>query len=300
MKKILIFVLLGFLAFYTAGCQKTADKALETGDDFQWQVDQFADLRILRYQVPGFDELSSQQKELIYYLSEAAVWGRDIVTDQNYKHNLTIRKTLDAIVEGYQGDRTAPEWNDFMVYTKRVWFSNGIHHHYSTDKIMPEFSSDYFKSLIKGSEGIEFPLEDGQSVGDFIAFLTPILFDPDVDAKKVSQDASGDLVADSAVNFYAGVTQDEVEDYYARIMDEDDPTPVSYGLNSRLVKKDGTIMEEVYSLNGRYGPAIKKIVSYLEKAAQVAENDQQQQVIKKLIEYYKTGDLETFDEYNIL
>lgn len=300
MKKILIFLLLGFIAFYTAGCKKPAEKVPETGDDFKWQVDQFADLRILRYQVPGFEELTPRQKELIYYLSEAALWGRDIITDQNYKHNLTIRKTLDAIVEGFQGDRTTPEWEKFMVYTKRVWFSNGIHHHYSTDKILPEFSQDYFESLIKNSKRVEFPLKDGQSLDDFIAFLTPLIFDPNVDAKKVSQDSSGDLVADSAVNFYEGVTQKEVEEYYARMVDKDDPTPISYGLNSRLVKKDGKIVEEVYSINGKYGPAIEKIVFWLEKAANVAENEQQRKVIEKLIEYYKTGDLEKFNEYNIL
>ena len=300
MKKILIFLFLGLMVFYTVGCQKPAEKTAKTGDDFKWQVDQFADLRILRYQVPGFEELSHQQKELIYYLSEAALWGRDIVTDQNYKHNLTIRKTLDAIVRGFQGDRTSPEWNDFMVYVKRVWFSNGIHHHYSTDKFMPEFSSDYFVSLIKDSEEVDFPLGEGQSLDEFIAFLTPLIFDPDVDAKKVSQDSSGDLVADSAVNFYDGVTQTEVEQYYESITDEDDSTPISYGLNSRLVKKDGKIMEEVYSINGKYGPAIEKIVSWLEKAVDVAENEQQRKVIEKLIEYYRTGDLEKFDEYNIL
>ncbi|MFW6140157.1 MAG: dipeptidyl-peptidase 3 family protein [Acidobacteriota bacterium] len=296
MKQMLIYLFLGFIVFYNAGCQKPA----ETEDDFKWQVDQFADLRILRYQVPGFEDLTRQQKELIYYLSEAALWGRDIVTDQNYKHNLTIRKTLDAIVQGFQGDRSTPEWNEFMVYTKRVWFSNGIHHHYSTDKILPEFSSDYFESLIKDSEGVDFPLEEDQSLDEFITFLTPIIFDPNLDAKKVSQDSSGDLVADSAVNFYAGVTQDEVEEYYERLVDKDDPTPVSYGLNSRLVKEDGRIMEEVYSINGRYGPAIEKIVFWLEKASQVAENDQQGKVIEKLIEHYRTGDLEKFDEYNIL
>ncbi|MBU4254634.1 MAG: dipeptidyl peptidase 3 [Acidobacteria bacterium] len=287
------------IALLTVACTKPAEK-LAAVADFKWQVDQFADLRILRYQVPGFDELTAKQKELIYYLSEAALWGRDIVTDQNYKHNLTIRKTLDAIVEGYKGDRTTSEWNDFMVYTKRVWFSNGIHHHYSTDKFNPGFSAVYFKSLIEGSEGVEFPLTEGQSVSDLAAFLEPIMFDPTVDAKKVSQDSSGDLVADSAVNFYEDVTQSEVEAYYKSIADEDDLTPVSYGLNSRVVKQDGKVTEEVYSLDGLYGPAIEKIVYWLEKAAGAAENDLQREVIEKLIEYYKTGDLEKFDEYNIL
>lgn len=296
MKKVMVMVLLGIVVCYTAGCKKPA----ETKQAFKWEIDRFADIRILRYQVPGFEQLTPQQKELIYYLSEAALWGRDIIFDQNYKHNLKIRKTLDAIVEGYQGDRATPDWEKFMVYVKRVWFSNGIHHHYSTDKIMPEFSSEYFESLIRGSQSVTFPLEEGQTLDDLIAFLKPIIFDPTVAPKKVSQDPTGDLVANSAVNFYEGLTQKEVEEYYARLIDKNDPTPISYGLNSRLVKKDGKIVEEVYRVGGKYGPAIEKIVYWLEKAATVAENDQQRRVIEKLIEYYRTGDLRKFDEYSIL
>ncbi len=298
MKKFIVLVLLGIVVCYTAGCKKPA----ETKQAFKWEIDRFADIRILRYQVPGFEQLTPQQKELICYLSEAALWGRDIIFDQNYKHNLKIRKTLDAIVEGYQGDRATPDWEKckFMVYVKRVWFSNGIHHHYSTDKIMPEFSSECFESLIRGSQGVAFPLEEGQTLDDLIAFLKPIIFDPTVAPKKVSQDPTGDLVANSAVNFYEGLTQKEVEEYYARLIDKNDPTPISYGLNSRLVKKDGKIVEEVYRLGGKYGPAIEKIVYWLEKAAAVAENDQQRRVIEKLIEYYRTGDLRKFDEYSIL
>ncbi len=296
MKKVMVMVLLGIVVCYTAGCRKPA----ETKQAFKWEIDRFADIRILRYQVPGFEQLTPRQKELIYYLSEAALWGRDIIFDQNYKHNLKIRKTLDAIVEGYRGDRTTPDWEKFMVYVKRVWFSNGIHHHYSTDKIMPEFSSEYFESLIRGSQGVAFPLEEGQTLDDLIAFLKPIIFDPTVAPKKVSQDPTGDLVANSAVNFYEGLTQKEVEEYYARIIDKNDPTPISYGLNSRLVKKDGKIVEEVYRVGGKYGPAIEKIVYWLEKAATVAENEQQRRVIEKLIEYYRTGDLRKFDEYSIL
>jgi dipeptidyl-peptidase-3 len=284
------------------GCQKsrTEPEAEATAPDFKWQVDKFADLRILRYQVPGFEELPLAQKELIYYLSEAALCGRDIMFDQNYKHNLAIRRTLDAIVEGYKGDRADPQWEKFMLYTKRVWFSNGIHHHYATDKFIPEFSTEYFEMLVKESEGVDFPLAEGQSLDDLLASLNPILFDPTVDAKKISQDPTKDLVVHSAVNFYEGVTQKEVEDYYMSIRVEDDPTPIWYGLNSRVVKKDGKVVEEVASSNGLYGPAIQKIVYWLEKAAGVAENDQQRQVIEKLVEYYKTGDLEKFDEYNIL
>ena len=288
------------LIFLASGCQK-ADKPAETSaaPEFQWQVDQFADLRILRYQVPGFDDLTPRQKELIYYLSEAALCGRDIIFAQNYKHNLPIRRILDAIVEGYKGDRTDPQWEKFMVYVKRVWFSNGIHHHYSTDKFIPDFSADYFASLVRGSESVEFPLKEGQSLDEMIAFYQPILFDPAIDAKKVSQDPEKDLVTNSAVNFYEGVTQVEVEAYYKSIADEKDPTPVSYGLNSMVVKKNGKVMEQVYSINGLYGPAIAAIVGWLEKAAAVAENEQQGKVIETLIEYYKTGDLEKFDEYNI-
>ena len=293
-KKSLIWLLTFALVILVAGCKKTETQ------DFKWQIDQFADLRILRYQVPGFDELPLAQKELIYYLSEAALCGRDIITAQNYKHNLTIRRTLDAIVEGYTGDRTDPQWEKFMVYTKRVWFSNGIHHHYATDKFIPGFTADYFAMLVKESEGVQFPLAQGQTIDDLIIFLQPVIFDPTVDAKKVSQDSTKDLVTESAVNFYEGVTQEEVEKYYKSIADEDDPTPISYGLNTRVVKKNGKVVEEAAYLNGLYGPAIEKIIYWLEKAAGVAENDQQRKVIEKLIEYYQTGDLEKFDEYNIL
>ncbi len=290
-KTTLILVLAFLMVILVGGCKKAEQSAEAAAQEFQWQIDQFSDLRIMRYQVPGFDELTLDQKKLIYYLSEAALCGRDIITDQNYKHNLTIRKTLDAIVEGYKGDRTDSQWENFMVYTKRVWFSNGIHHHYSTDKFIPEFTADYFASIIKESEGVD---------DDMIAFLQPIIFDPTVDPKKVSQDSTKDLVTHSAVNFYDNVTQEEVENYYKSISDEDDPTPIWYGLNSRVGQKNGKVTEEVAFINGLYGPAIEKIVYWLEKAAAVAENDQQKQVIDKLIEYYRTGDLEKFDEYNIL
>jgi len=299
-KHLWILGLLLAVFLFSGDCKKAEQQTGATSEDFQWQVDQFADLRILRYQVPGFDELTAKQKELVYYLSEAALWGRDIIFDQNYKHNLKIRRTLDAIVEGYQGNRSGTEWEEFMIYTKRVWFSNGIHHHYSTDKFVPGFSADYFGSLVKGSEGVQFPLADGQTLDDLIAYLNPILFDPTVDAKKVSQDSTKDLVTQSAVNFYDDITQAEVEAYYRSIAVEGDPTPISYGLNSRIVKKDGEVMEEVASIDGLYGPAIEKIVFWLERAAGVAENDQQRNVIQKLIEYYETGDLEKFDEYSVL
>lgn len=301
-KNSLLLALCFGLAFLAAGCKKTEPPAepAAAAPEFQWQIDQFADLRILRYQVPGFEALTAAQKELVYYLSEAALCGRDILFDQNYKHNLKILRTLDGIVKGYKGDRNDPRWAEFMTYVKRVWFSNGIHHHYSNDKIMPGFDADYFAALLKGSEGASFPLAEGQSVDDLVAFLRPILFDPAVAAKRVSQDSTKDLVVNSAVNFYDGVTQAEVEAYYKSIVDEKDATPISYGLNTRVVKKDGKIVEEVASINGLYGPAIAKIVTWLERAAGVAENDQQKKVIEALIAYYRTGDLEKFDEYNIL
>jgi dipeptidyl-peptidase-3 len=299
-KRSLILLFCFISVLLVTSCKKTEDLPEAAAQEFKWQVDQFADLRILRYQVSGFEELPLAQKELIYYLSEAALCGRDIMFDQNYKHNLKIRRTLDAIVEGYKGDRGDPLWEEFMVYTKRVWFSNGIHHHYSTDKFIPGFSPEYFESLVKGSEGVQFPLDEGQTLDELIDFLQPVLFDPAVDAKKVSQDSTKDLVTHSAVNFYQGVTQKEVENYYRSIADEGDSTPISYGLNSRVVKKDGKVTEEVAFLNGLYGSAIEKIIYWLDKAAGVAENDQQKRVIEKLIEYYKTGDLEKFDEYSIL
>jgi dipeptidyl-peptidase-3 len=299
-KKALILSLSFAVILIASGCKKPGPEPEAAAEEFKWQVDQFADLRILRYQVPGFEDLSPAQKELVYYLGEAALCGRDIIFDENYKHNLKIRRTLDAVVNGYKGDRSDPQWDKFMIYVKRIWFSNGIHHHYSNDKFIPDFTPDYFASLVKGSEGVEFPLAPGETLDGLIAFLSPILFDPAVDAKKVSQDSTKDLVTGSAVNFYEGVTQAEVEKYYEGVVDKSDPTPVSYGLNSRVVKKDGKVVEEVASAGGLYGPAIEKIVFWLEKAAGVAENEQQRKVINKLVEYYQTGNLESFDEYNIL
>jgi dipeptidyl-peptidase-3 len=290
------------LAFMASGCKKKEPPSppAAAAPEFQWKIDQFADLQVLRYQVPGFESLTPARKELIYYLSEAALCGRDIFFDQNYKHNLRIRHTLDAIVEGYKGDRDDPRWGEFMTYVKQVWFASGIHHHYSNDKFVPGFDAGYFAALVKGSEGVAFPLAAGQSVDDLIAFLTPILFDPAVAPKKVSQDPATDLVVNSAVNFYEGVTQAEVEAYYKRMVDPDDKTPVSHGLNTRVVKRNGQVVEEVAKVDGLYGPAIARIVAWLEKAAGVAENETQRKVLEALVAYYRTGDLEKFDEYNVL
>jgi dipeptidyl-peptidase-3 len=301
-KSALLLALCIGLAGLACGCKKKEPEPAPAAaaPEFQWQIDQFADLRILRYQVPGFEALAPAQKELVYYLSEAALCGRDIIFDENYEHNLTVRRTLDAIVQGYKGDKTDPRWAEFMTYAKRVWFSNGIHHHYSNDKFVPGFDADYFAALVKGTEGAGFPLAEGQSVDGLVALLEPILFDPAVAPKKVSQDSTKDLVANSAVNFYKGVTQAEVEAYYKGIVDPKDETPVSYGLNTRVVKANGRVVEQVAKIDGLYGPAIAKIVYWLERAAGVAENDQQKKVIDALVAYYKSGRLEQFDEYNIL
>jgi dipeptidyl-peptidase-3 len=270
-------------------------------DNFKYMTEQFADLGILRYKIPGFEELPLKQKEMLYYLYEAALAGRDIYYDQNYKYNLKIRRTLEAIVDSYSGDREAEDFQKFMVYTKRVWFSNGIHHHYSNMKIMPDFSKEYFTELINNSNASEFPLAEGETIEDLVSFLTPIIFDPNIARKKVNLDPSADLIKTSAVNFYGdGLTQKEVEKFYSKMVKKGDPHPIWYGLNSKLLNENGILKEKVWKVGGMYSPAIEKIVFWLEKANSLAENDAQKATLDKLIEYYKTGDLKTWDEYNIL
>lgn len=269
-------------------------------DDFDYTVESFADLEILRYKVPGFEELSLKQKELVYYLSEAAAYGRDILYDQNGKWNLAIRRTLEAIYQNYTGDRESQDFKNFEVYLKRVWFSNGIHHHYGCDKFVPEFSQEFFTEAVKSLDPKTLPLTTGASVDDLLNTLTPVIFDPSVMPKRVNQAAGEDLIVTSACNYYDGVTQAEAEAFYNKMKNPKDETPISYGLNSRLVKRDGKIVEETYKVGGLYTEAIEKIVYWLEKAAGVAENEQQKEVIEKLIDYYQTGDLKQFDEYAIL
>ncbi len=268
-------------------------------EDFKYFVEQFADLKIMRYQVPGFDNLTLKQKELIYYLSEAALCGRDIIFDQNYKHNLLIRKTLEHIYKNYSGDRDCKSFGQFTVYLKRVWFSNGIHHHYSMDKFFPGISRDYFRELLLNSNPAELSLTVGEEPDSFVDNIIRIIFDPDIASKRVSLDSSKDLILSSACNYYEGVTQQEAEAFYDNLKDESDVHPVSYGLNSRLIKVNGKIEEEIYKVGGRYSAVIEKILFWLEKAVDVAENDKQKTVIESLIDYYKTGDLKKFDEYNI-
>ncbi len=271
----------------------------DSTEKFEYISEQFADLRVLRYQIPGFDQLTLQQKELLYYLSEAALAGRDMSYDQNYKYNLTIRKTLEAIVEGYKGDANADEYKKFLVYTKRVWFSNGIHHHYSSDKIMPEFSATFFAELVNGCDDKALPLSSGETKGAFITRLTPIIFDAKIAAKKVNLDPKKDLILNSAVNFYEGVNQNEAVDFYAKLTNKNDKTPVMIGLNSKLVKENGVLVEKTWKVGGMYTQAIEKIVYWLEKAITVAENANQKAALEKLVVFYKSGSLKDFDEYNI-
>lgn len=262
--------------------------------------EQFADIQILRYRVPGFEELPLQQKELVYYLAQAALEGRDILFDQNGKYNLAIRRMLETIYTDYPGDRTAPDFVNLEVYLKRVWFSNGIHHHYGSGKFVPGFSPRFLKEALSSVDAAKLPLAPGQTVEQLFDELQPVIFDPAVLPKRVNQADGEDLVLTSACNYYEGVTQQEAEAFYASLKDPADETPVSYGLNSRLVKEEGRVYEQVWKVGGLYTEALEKIVFWLRKAEAVAENDAQKAVIGKLIEYYETGDLKTFDEYAIL
>ncbi len=269
-------------------------------DKFDYTVEQFADLQILRYRVPGFENLSLQQKELVYYLTEAALQGRDILFDQNGKYNLRIRRTLEAVYTGYKGDKNTPDFKAMEVYLKRVWFSNGIHHHYGSEKFVPGFAPEFFKEAMLSVDASTLPLAEGQTVEQLCDELFPVIFDPAVMPKRVNQAAGEDLVLTSACNYYDGVTQKEAEDFYNAMKDPKDETPVSYGLNSRLVKENGKIQEKIWKVGGLYGQAIDKIVYWLKKAEGVAENPEQKAVIAELIKFYETGDLKTFDEYAIL
>ena len=268
--------------------------------DFCYTDERFADLQMLRYKLTGFNQLSLQQKRLIYYLSKAALFGRDITFDQYGAYNLRIRKTLEAVYTDLCIDHSTDDFHALEVYLKRVWFSNGIYHHYGCEKIMPAFSEDYLRSVLRQVDSRRLPLADGQTVDTLCDELFPVIFDSTVLPKRVNKADGEDLLLTSACNFYEGVSQAEAEAYYSAKKDENTPNPPSYGLNSTLVKRDGIVAEEVWTSHGRYGNAIRHIVYWLRKAAEVTENDSQRQVICKLIEYYETGDLRLFDEYSIL
>ena len=269
-------------------------------DNFNYTVEQFADLQLLRFKVHGFEELPLKQKELVYYLSEAALQGRDILFDQNGKYNLIIRKMLEVVYTDYQGDRTDANFKGFETYLKRVWFSNGIHHHYAADKFVPGFTPEFFKSALESVDASKLPLAEGETLDALCKEVFPVIFDAKVMAKRVNQADGEDLVLTSASNYYDGVTQKEAEDFYAKMKNQNDTMPVMFGMNSRLVKENGKIQEKVWKSGGLYGQAIDKIIYWLEKAEGVAENENQKAVISKMIQFYKDGDLKTFDEYAIL
>ncbi|NVO03252.1 MAG: dihydrofolate reductase [Bacteroidetes bacterium] len=269
-------------------------------DTFKYLTEQFGEVKILRFQIPNFDSLTLKQKELVYYLYEASLSGRDMIYDQNYKYNLCIRRTLEEIVNNYSGDKNSDDFKKFMVYTKKVWYSNGIHDHYSTEKFLPEISTAYFAELVKNSKNAKFPLQPGQTIDKFIEFVSPLIFDPKVGSKRVDLDPKTDNILNSANNFYDGLTQKEVEAHYNKLIDKNDPKQISHGLNSKMVKENGKIVEKTWKVGGMYTKAIEPIVFWLEKATGVAENENQKASLLKLIEFLKTGDLKTFDEYSIL
>lgn len=314
------------LAFILAGCSDSQPPSVDTNEQiqelhlskssdlvepekhhkhameeqpFNWVVDRFADLRILRYQVPGFEQLPLAQKQLLYFLSQAALAGRDIIWDQNYHLNLTIRRTLEQIVECFKGDRESELFKRFMLYTKQVWFANGIHHHYSNRKFNPTFSLAELKQLINQTEGANFPLDKGETVDDLIVNIEDAIFDLAYDSRKVDKSKGVDNVKNSAVNFYRDVSEQETRDFYAAKKNADDHTPPSYGLNSQLVKQDGKIFERVWKVGGMYSEALEQVVYWLKKASSVAENKQQKKALDLLIKFYQTGDLKDFDEYSI-
>ena len=290
MKKVIFIWMMSLLTF--------ACTSKEQKEEFNYVVDSFADMQILRYQVPELENLTIKQKELVYYLTEAALHGRDILYDQNGKYNLLVRRTLEAIYENYKGDKTSSDFIAFEVYLKRVWVSNGIHHHYGNDKFIPNFSSDFFENEVKLLPSVSLE-KIGMSSQEILDYLIPVIFNPEIASRRIVQDSGVDLLQASACNYYEGVSQAEAEQFYNAQKSVNDPMPISYGLNTKLVKENGVLVEKTYKVGGLYTAAIEKIVFWLEKAYSVAENEQQKEVIGRLIEYYQTGDLRTFDDFSI-
>ena len=283
-KRIIRMMSLGAIVIAGASCSQAEKKTEEAG--FRYLIDEFADLKVMRYRIPGWEELSLRQKEYVYHLAEAAKWGRDIYFEQNCEGNLRLRKVIEKIINEYAGDRTTADYLSFEVYAKRVFFSNGVHHHYAEDKFFPECSKEYFASLM-------------ESVGAFDQGILDFVYDRETGQQRRSTSQEGDIVTLSAVNYYDGVTRKEVEDYYASIEDKNDPRPIAYGLNTKVVKQDGKVTELPWCVGGLYSDLITKICDELEKAAAVAENDTQRKCISLLVDYYRTGDLRKWDEYNV-
>lgn len=296
MKKLIVMTALSAFSAMTMSCGDKA-KATINVDDFQWQVDQFDDIKILRYKVNGFDSLTPKQKEMIYYLSQAALTGRDIMYDQNFEYNLPIRRMLETMYTTYSGDKSAAEFKSLEKYLKKVWFANGIHHHYSNEKFKPEFTAEYFDAVVKQSDASQMPANKE------VEILREIIFNPELYKVRLNQAEGVDLITTSAVNFYGdSVTQADVEAFYEaqKAADENKAQPISYGLNSKVVRQNGQLVEQVYKVGGMYSPALEKTVYWLEKASEVAENEGQKKILNSLISYYKTGDLKEWDRYNVL
>ncbi len=291
------FIQLTMMATMLTACGTQTSN--NVADDFKYADEQFADLQMLRYKVHGFEDLTLKQKELVYYLSEAALEGRDILFDQNGKYNLTIRKMLETVYTDFKGDKADDNFKGMETYLKRVWFSNGIHHHYGSEKFVPSFTPEFFRTALKTVDAAKLPLTEGQTVDQLCDEIFPVIFDPTIMPKRVNQADGEDLLLTSACNYYTGVTQKEAEEFYAKMKDPNDPQPVMFGMNSRLVKEDGKIQEKTWKVGGLYTEAIERIVYWLDKAKAVAENDQQKAVIEKLIQFYNDGDLKTFDAYAI-
>ncbi len=302
MKNIRLLALLvgGLLAL--TNCRQGPDFSTTGRFDGPVVLDTFADLQILRYELPGWDQLTLNQKLFIYYLSEATLDGRDIIYDQHCKYNLKVRKTIETIFESYRGNRNSADWKQFVLYAKRVWFSNGIHHHYNETKILPGFSEEYFADLVQNSDSSRLPILPNENVQDLLTTLTPVMFDPTVLAKRTNKDAGVDVVKASAVNFYDNISATQVDEYYKRLLQEAGPNPPAIGLNSRLaMSHEGEPFEEVWrgGINSLYGHSIDQIIHNLKAARPYAENEQQAKAIKLLIEYYEAGDLKVFDQFNI-
>ncbi|MCB0736807.1 MAG: dihydrofolate reductase [Bacteroidetes bacterium] len=306
--KHLLILLMATLAVFSCDNAQKADanaaendlekEEMETTIERDYWAEDFADIRMHRYYVESWDKLNLKQKELLYYLHKAALAGRDIFYDQNYKHNLKLRKVIENIIANYTGDRESENWKAFHTFAKQFWVANGIHHHYGMEKFTPGFDAEYFKELVANSPS-EWPISQEYNEETFWALINKIIFDPEFDKKKTNKDKGIDKVAQSAVNFYEGVTEKEVVDFYKKMRDPNDKTPIWYGLNSKVVKEGNKLVEKVWKVDGMYSGAIKEVVKWIEKAAEVAENDKQQKAFQLLAEYYKTGDLKTWDKYNI-
>ncbi len=292
------FFAMGITALAAFSCQP--EKKTEPKSDFNYIADRFYDLQVLRYQVPEFEKIDLKTKQFLYCLQEAALWGREIVYDQNYAHNLQVKRLVEAIIENYKGDKKDTNYQHLENYAKRVWFSNGIYHHYANQKFVPECSFEWFAEQIKNIEPAKLQLVETDDIETMLSRMRSVMFDPEFDPENIVLDSKRDIIAESSTNLYSrNLTQKDVEDFYAKMKNPNDPRPISYGLNSQLVKQDEKVFERVYKVGGLYSEAIEKIVFWLNKAIQYTDNEGQKEVIRLLVNFYETGDLKTFDEYSI-